>query len=57
MTQNIGRQDAEAPRFCITVDHQTMNDNTVTVRHRDSMEQERVSISDLENFIRKSTQF
>ncbi|MDE5851177.1 MAG: glycine--tRNA ligase, partial [Muribaculaceae bacterium] len=37
--------------FCITVDHQTLEDNTVTLRHRDSMEQERVNIDDLEKIL------
>jgi glycyl-tRNA synthetase len=45
---NIGkryrRQDAIGTPYCITVDHQTLEDNTVTIRERDSMEQERVSI-------------
>lgn len=34
------RQDAVGTPFCITVDHQSLEDNTVTIRHRDSMEQE-----------------
>lgn len=41
------RQDAIGTPFCITVDHQTLEDNTVTIRHRDSMEQERVNADDL----------
>lgn len=41
------RQDAIGTPFCITVDHQTAEDDTVTIRHRDSMEQERVKISEL----------
>ncbi len=45
------RQDANGTPFCITVDHQTIEDNTVTIRHRDSMEQERVAISDLKSII------
>ena len=45
------RQDAIGTPFCITVDHQTLEDNTVTLRHRDSMEQERVSIDDLEKIL------
>ena len=36
------RQDAVGTPICITVDHDTIKDNTVTIRHRDSMEQERV---------------
>ncbi|MCD7973931.1 MAG: glycine--tRNA ligase [Candidatus Azobacteroides sp.] len=45
------RQDAIGTPFCITVDHQTLTDNTVTIRHRDTMEQERVNISDLQSII------
>ncbi len=45
------RQDAIGTPFCITVDHQTLEDNTVTIRHRDSMEQERVAAGDLEKII------
>ena len=45
------RQDAIGTPFCITVDHQTPEDNTVTIRYRDTMDQERVSISDLKSII------
>jgi glycyl-tRNA synthetase len=41
------RQDALGTPFCITVDHQTLEDKTVTIRHRDSMKQDRVAITDL----------
>jgi glycyl-tRNA synthetase len=41
------RQDAIGTPFCITIDHQTLEDNTVTIRHRDTMSQERVSIDKL----------
>jgi glycyl-tRNA synthetase len=41
------RQDAIGTPFCITVDHQSAGDGTVTIRHRDSMAQERVAIADL----------
>ncbi len=47
------RQDANGTPFCITVDHDTLNDNTVTIRHRDSMEQERVNIADLQKIIKQ----
>lgn len=47
------RQDAIGTPFCITVDHQSLEDNTLTIRHRDSMEQERVSVLDLETIISK----
>jgi glycyl-tRNA synthetase len=39
------RQDAIGTPYCITIDHQTKEDNTVTLRHRDTMLQERISIS------------
>lgn len=45
------RQDAIGTPFCVTVDHQTLEDNTVTIRHRDSMEQERVPADNLEQII------
>ncbi|MBU1446385.1 glycine--tRNA ligase, partial [Patescibacteria group bacterium] len=37
--------------YSITVDYDTLDDNTVTVRDRDSAEQERVKIDDLKNFL------
>ncbi|MEJ2112270.1 MAG: His/Gly/Thr/Pro-type tRNA ligase C-terminal domain-containing protein, partial [Flavobacteriaceae bacterium] len=37
---------------CITVDHDTLEDNTVTIRYRDSMEQKRVKIEDLRDIIK-----
>jgi glycyl-tRNA synthetase len=45
------RQDAIGTPFCITVDYETLENNTVTIRHRDSMEQERVAIADLQKII------
>ncbi|MDO4230429.1 MAG: His/Gly/Thr/Pro-type tRNA ligase C-terminal domain-containing protein, partial [Capnocytophaga sp.] len=45
------RQDAVGTPFCVTVDHQTKEDNTVTIRHRDTMEQKRVKIEELRNII------
>lgn len=45
------RQDAIGTPFCITVDHQTLEDNSVTVRYRDTMEQERVNIDSLHHLI------
>jgi len=47
------RQDAIGTPFCVTIDHQTLEDNTVTIRHRDSMDQERVAAADLEQIIGK----
>ena len=45
------RQDAIGTPYCITVDHDTLQDNTVTLRDRDTMEQHRVNISDLRSII------
>ena len=45
------RQDALGTPFCITVDHQTIEDETVTIRHRDTMKQDRVKIADLKDII------
>ena len=44
------RQDAIGTPYCITVDFDTLEDETVTIRHRDSMEQERVKIADLPQY-------
>ena len=41
------RQDALGTPYCITVDHQSLEDKTVTLRDRDSMQQERIAIADL----------
>ena len=51
------RQDAAGTPFCITVDHDSLEDQTVTIRHRDSMEQSRVNISDLKSIIGKALDF
>jgi glycyl-tRNA synthetase len=48
------RQDAIGTPFCVTIDHQTKEDNMVTIRHRDSMQQERVAISEVKNIVLKS---
>jgi glycyl-tRNA synthetase len=48
------RHDAIGTPFCITVDHESLSDDTVTIRHRDSMQQQRVSIDSLEDILKKS---
>jgi len=45
------RMDAIGTPFCVTVDHQTIQDNTVTLRYRDTMKQERVNVSDLHKIV------
>ena len=60
-TQNIGkryrRQDAIGTYLCITVDHDTQFDQTVTIRNRDTMEQIRLPISELKQYIEKEIMF
>ncbi|WP_187263431.1 glycine--tRNA ligase [Pontibacter beigongshangensis] len=51
------RQDLIGTPFCIAVDHQTLEDNTITVRDRDSREQVRLPISELKAFIDKAVSF
>lgn len=45
------RMDAIGTPFCVTIDHQTKEDNTVTVRDRDSMKQQRILLKDVKDFI------
>ena len=45
--KNYRRHDEIGTPVCITVDHQTMEDNTVTLRHRDTMAQERIPVTDV----------
>ena len=47
------RQDAVGTPFCVTVDHQSLEDNTVTLRHRDTMQQVRIAIPELREAIAK----
>jgi len=47
------RQDAIGTPYCITIDHQTLEDNTVTIRERDTMKQDRVNISEVEQIVLK----
>jgi len=51
------RQDAIGTPFCVTVDHQTAEDNTVTIRYRDTMAQKRVLIEKLRNIIEEQVNF
>ena len=47
------RQDALGTPYCITVDHDTLEDNCVTLRDRDTMQQERISIDELNGIVSK----
>lgn len=53
--QNIGkryaRQDEIGTPFCFTIDNQTLEDRTVTVRHRNTMEQERISMDEARSYL------
>jgi glycyl-tRNA synthetase len=51
--QNYTRQDLIGTPLCVTIDHQTLEDNTVTVRYRDTTEQVRVAIADLPALVGK----
>ena len=49
------RQDAIGTPYCITIDHQTLKDNTVTIRYRDSMNQERINIPSIQEIVQEKT--
>ncbi|PIE47413.1 MAG: glycine--tRNA ligase [Flavobacteriales bacterium] len=51
------RQDAAGTPFCVTVDHQTLEDRTVTLRHRDTMVQERINIDEISGFLTDKVSF
>ena len=50
------RMDALGTPFCVTIDHQTKEDNMVTIRHRDTMQQERVALSEVKDIVLKAVQ-
>ncbi|MDD5508110.1 MAG: His/Gly/Thr/Pro-type tRNA ligase C-terminal domain-containing protein, partial [Bacteroidales bacterium] len=47
------RQDAIGTPYCITIDHQTLQDSTVTIRERDTMLQDRIPVEKVDKIIRK----
>ena len=49
------RQDAIGTPFCITIDHQTLEDDTITIRDRDTMQQNRISIAKIHSIISEKT--
>ena len=51
------REDEIGTPYCVTVDFDTLEDNTVTIRDRDTMEQVRVNINDLEKWIEEKVEF
>ncbi|MBY9019691.1 MAG: hypothetical protein KGD67_01440, partial [Candidatus Lokiarchaeota archaeon] len=50
------RQDELGTPYCITIDYESLDDNTVTIRERDTMEQRRVLISEILEYIDKNEQ-
>ena len=48
------RQDEIGTPYCVTIDYQTKEDDTVTLRYRDSMEQVRIKIAEIPDFIAKA---
>lgn len=51
------RQDEVGTPFCLTVDYDTLNDKAVTVRHRDSMKQERISLDQVMGYLKNELDF
>ena len=51
------REDEIGTPYCVTIDFDTLNDNTVTIRDRDTMEQVRVKIEELENWLQNKIEF
>ena len=51
------RQDEIGTPYCITFDFDSLEDQAVTIRHRDSMEQERIKIADLDNYFQDKFNF
>ena len=51
------RMDALGTPFCVTIDHQTKEDSTVTIRYRDSMTQERIALSAVRDLVIEKTSF
>ena len=51
------REDEIGTPYCVTIDFETMNDNCVTIRDRDTMEQVRVNIDELEKWISDKIEF
>ena len=51
------REDAIGTPFCITVDDETLNNNVVTIRNRDTMEQEKINVDEIESYISSRIKF
>jgi glycyl-tRNA synthetase len=48
------RQDAIGTPFCVTIDHQTKEDETVTIRYRDSLKQDRIKLGEVKDRVLKA---
>ena len=51
------RQDAIGTPYCLTIDHQTSRDDTVTIRYRDTMDQERIPVSKIRDIVLDKVSF
>ena len=51
------RQDAIGTPYCITIDHQTKEDSTITIRDRDTMTQDRIPLNEVESYIKEKVSF
>jgi len=48
------KMDAIGTPYCVTIDHQTLEDKTVTIRNRDTMEQDRITIAEIKSYLEKN---
>ena len=51
------REDAMGTPYCITIDEETINNDTVTIRDRDTMEQTTIKVEDIEKYIEERIKF
>ena len=51
------RQDEIGTPFCVTIDFETLEDNCVTIRDRDTMEQVRIPVDEIENYVNERIKF
>jgi len=51
------RQDAIGTPYCITIDHQTKEDSTITIRDRDTMAQDRIPLKEVESYVKEKVSF
>ena len=51
------REDEAGTPYCVTIDFDTLEDNTVTIRDRDTMEQKRMTVEEIIKFVNKEMEF